>query len=65
MNSPTCPIPGNKSQHGVAQFRELPLCSICNAPVPLESAKTDENGEAIHEECYTLKVQRHQVTGST
>ena len=34
----------------------LPLCPICNAPVPLETAKTDEEGTAIHEECYVLKV---------
>jgi len=27
-------------------------CSICAAPVPLETSKTDEHGKAVHEECY-------------
>lgn len=65
MNSPICPIPGNNSQHSVPQLGALPLCSICNTAVPLESANTDENGEAIHGECYTLKVQLRRATGST
>jgi anti-sigma regulatory factor (Ser/Thr protein kinase) len=36
--------------------QELPGCCICNSPVPLETSKTDENGQAVHEECYVLKV---------
>lgn len=35
---------------------KLPICRICNKSVVLESAKTDENGNAIHEECYLLKI---------
>ena len=31
-------------------------CSICNKPVALEIAKTDEGGHAVHEECYLLKI---------
>ena len=34
----------------------LPLCCVCNKPVPLETAKTDGNGCAVHEECYLLAV---------
>jgi len=34
----------------------LPACCICNSPVPLETSKTDEYGQAIHEECYVAKV---------
>jgi hypothetical protein len=30
---------------------------LCNAPVPLETAKTNEDGAAIHEQCYLLKVK--------
>jgi hypothetical protein len=30
-------------------------CSICNKPVDLETAKTDENGKTVHEECYVFK----------
>ena len=36
--------------------QRLPGCCICNSPVPLETSKTDENGQAVHEECYVLKV---------
>ena len=37
-------------------------CSICHKPVALETAKTDEVGEAVHEECYILNagVKRDQ-----
>lgn len=31
-------------------------CSICNKPVSLESARTDEAGRAVHQECYLLSV---------
>jgi hypothetical protein len=34
----------------------LPTCHICNKPVKLEMAKTDESGRAVHEGCYLLKV---------
>jgi hypothetical protein len=33
------------------------LCPICNKLVRLETAKTDEHGLAIHEECYLLKLK--------
>jgi two-component sensor histidine kinase len=36
--------------------QQLPGCCICNSPVPLETSRTDENGQAVHEECYVLKV---------
>src|SRR5580704_18668098 len=35
----------------------LPLCPVCNKPVPLETAKTDGDGCAVHEECYLLAVR--------
>jgi hypothetical protein len=31
-------------------------CSICNRPIALETAKTDEVGQAAHEECYLRKL---------
>jgi hypothetical protein len=34
----------------------LPTCHICNKPIKLEMAKTDESGRAVHEGCYLLKV---------
>jgi anti-sigma regulatory factor (Ser/Thr protein kinase) len=36
--------------------QQLPDCCICNRTVPLETSKTDEYGQAVHEECYVLKV---------
>jgi hypothetical protein len=33
------------------------LCSLCNDPVDLRTAKTDEYGKAIHEKCYLLQMQ--------
>jgi hypothetical protein len=31
-------------------------CSICDQPVELETAKTDDNGQPVHSECYVLVV---------
>ena len=35
-----------------------PKCSICNETVELETAKTDQDGEAVHEECYVSRIVR-------
>jgi hypothetical protein len=35
---------------------ELPKCSVCNRPVDLENAKTDQHGNAIHEECAVIHI---------
>jgi len=48
----------------VEQPAKSPLnCSICNKPVAVEVAKTDDSGQAVHEECYALKlgVESHRV----
>jgi hypothetical protein len=31
-------------------------CSICNEAVELETAKIDEAGKPVHEECYVQKI---------
>lgn len=36
--------------------RGKPACSICGEPVNLQTAKCDENGNALHEECYVQKI---------
>jgi hypothetical protein len=41
------------------------LCPVCNKPVSLESAKTDEHGRAIHEDCYVLALRLKQATNDT
>jgi hypothetical protein len=35
----------------------LPICSLCDEPVEIETAKTDENGDAVHEDCYVVKMR--------
>jgi hypothetical protein len=43
-----------------------PACALCNQRVELETAKTDENGKAVHEECYVAYVgSRFRVMMST
>jgi hypothetical protein len=32
-------------------------CALCDKAVSLETSKTDENGHAVHEECYVLKMR--------
>ena len=39
------------------QNADVPLCRLCGKPVPSETAKTNADGQAIHESCYRLKVQ--------
>jgi hypothetical protein len=33
-----------------------PECVICKKSVTLEESKADENGQAIHEDCYVSSV---------
>jgi len=43
----------SKRQHiGNGQY----LCSICNKPVKLETVKSNEDGHAVHDECYLVKI---------
>jgi hypothetical protein len=37
-------------------------CSFCHESVSLEAAKTDQNGKAMHEECY---FQSLHATGNS
>ena len=48
---------------GVQRCDSKPACCICEEPVELETAKTDEYGRAIHEACYVLKLASHVDTG--
>lgn len=38
------------------------LCVICKKPASLETAKADERGQTVHEECYLLKMKLTAVT---
>lgn len=35
----------------------LRTCAICGKPVPLESAKADEHGRPVHEQCYVSRLK--------
>jgi len=41
-----------------------PICPICNVAVPLDRAKTDENGRAVHEDYYVLALKPLLESGS-
>ena len=32
------------------------ICSICKQPIQLEAANSDENGRAVHEDCYLQRL---------
>ena len=49
------------SQNVPQKFERLLLCRLCGKPVAIETSKTDEDGRAIHEDCYVLKVQLGQA----
>jgi len=53
---------GHSSPHLASSASGLIRCSLCDKPVPLESSKTDENGRAVHEECYALGLRLKQAT---
>jgi hypothetical protein len=43
--------------------RQLFLCKICHLAVPIETCKTDEAGQPIHEQCYLDALSKTDVTG--
>lgn len=46
----------------VGDDTRLARCYLCDKPVPLEASKTDENGKAVHEECYLLKIRLREAS---
>jgi hypothetical protein len=46
--------------------QQTPLrCSICRKPVPIETAKTDSDGLAVHGECYLRSVTKTPIVART
>ena len=35
------------------------LCQICNKPVPIETARTNSDGKAVHSDCYLHEIHDH------
>ena len=48
--------------HRAALKPGFPICALCNRPVELETAKTDEQGHPVHEQCYVQKVRRQTAS---
>lgn len=46
----------------------LPQCAICKESITLEESKTDQRGQAVHENCYVwtfaLRKPRRHVVGT-
>jgi hypothetical protein len=40
-------------------------CSICGKEVPLQDCKTDEQGRAVHEECYARRIKQQPPRPNT
>lgn len=62
INISISPIEGGIALTNPQEF--TPLCPICNQPVLLETCKADEQGRAVHEQCYAMKVTQHQTPQS-
>ena len=58
---PKPPFPSSRPRCSAPR---IPVCGICDKPVPIETAKTDEDGRAMHEECYLLKIHLEQASSS-
>lgn len=52
--------PQNVSQKFKGKSSPL-LCRICGKPVAVENCKTDDDGKAVHEDCYVLKLRLAQT----
>lgn len=48
----------SQSPQDVSQNKRPLLCPVCGRPVAIENSKTDEDGAAIHEDCYVVKVKK-------
>ena len=40
-------------------------CAVCNKPVDLKTAKTNERGKAVHERCYARRESLIRATQAT
>ena len=43
----------------------LSACPICHKEVLIETAKTDEDGRALHKECYLFRLRLKGLTTPT
>jgi hypothetical protein len=55
----------NKRPVPIPKKPALPACPICNKEVQPETAKTDEVGRTLHEDCYLLRLNLRRSTTPT
>jgi len=61
--SPTLILAPKEAFMGRSPFLEI-HCTLCNSSVDLRvDLCADENGKAVHEECYVKKVTSSQASG--
>jgi len=42
-----------------------PTCSVCKQSIRLETAKSDENGKPVHEDCYMTRLMASLQSGGS
>lgn len=47
----------DKPNDKLIDFTSALLCRVCGKHIPIELARTDGDGKAVHEECYAQKLQ--------
>jgi hypothetical protein len=55
---------GNREDGKPDGGKDNVICLVCGKSIAPEIAKTDDDGRAIHEECYLLKHQLRDATGN-
>lgn len=50
---------GGEKSLGAEMESENFTCRICGRPLDLKFSKTDENGKAVHSDCYANKLERN------
>ena len=59
-------MPGTQAGAQISPSTPLILrCRICRKLVPIETAKTDGEGQAIHEECYVTSLSQKAAVSRT
>jgi len=49
--------PQRRQSDPASAAAKLVKCTICRHPIALEIAKVDEDGNAVHEGCYVMKLR--------
>ncbi|HEV2402512.1 MAG TPA: hypothetical protein VGS27_36620 [Candidatus Sulfotelmatobacter sp.] len=49
------------SEHFTIPSQSPLICDLCDRPVPIERAQTDEYGQPVHESCYVAAVKSRRV----